>query len=651
MNKENYSLYSFDIFDTLITRRTGNPRGIFSIIQNTLFEDSTYNDIPKIVKENFYSLRVESEFFIRDNMRHFGKKEISINEIYDFIANNIPLTEEQKIKLLNLELKTEEANIIPITQNIKLVKELIANNKKVILISDMYLSSSFIYNLLCKIDKIFENIPIYVSCEYNKTKKDGDLYQYIQQKENVEYSKWYHFGDNIKGDFEIPKNKGINVELYSYTSLFPYEEEILRRYPESAYIALAVGASKNCRLFFEKSDNEKYNLGNSLGGPLLYPYIKWIINQVKVKKLSRLYFVMRDGEVLKELYDCIASKHNLDTKTKLIYGSREAWRSVSITKENSDFSFMFASRREINSIRKIALRFHISLDSLLKILPVDFSDVDKIFSDEEFNNIKKILLDSKEFLDLVEKENESQRVLLKRYIQQEMDISDNRFAIVDLAASGRTQMCFVNVINEIKDMVINGFYAQFNGFKINCEKFNMSAFYTTAKVKSWLELFCRSECGYTKYYKQENNKIVPVLEEAEGLALKEYKYSDVIQGEKDFCIEFFDNLLKNPFVTISYKQFIFYLDYIASRPYKKLANLIGDIPFSNYYGVKDNVYLCAPKIKLKDLVFGYDETQVQLPTLSYIRSSKLIKKLIEHKKKYRSIKSQLLKLHLKKKSK
>ena len=312
---------------------------------------------------------------------------------------------------------------------------------------------------------------------------------------------------------------------------------------------------------------------------------------------------------------------------------------------------MFASRREINTIRKISARFHISLDKLLKIIPLQYNNIDKVFNSAEFEQIRDFLLSNAEFLKLIEAENKEQRELIKNYINQEMDLSDNHFAIVDLAASGRTQMCFVNIINEIKDMVVNGFYAQFNGLKINAKNFNMKAFYTTPKVKSWLELFCRSECGYTKKYSKENGKVFPVLEELEGDALKEYGYKRIIEGQKLFIDKFYDVLKQNEFVIINYKQFTYYLDFIANRPDEHLAALIGDMPFSNYYGLKDKVYYCAPKITLKMLLFGYDKTQIQLPKLSYIRSSKLVKNILNFKNKYGSFRKFLINIYFSRRKK
>lgn len=649
MNKDKL-LYSFDIFDTLITRTTAVPRGIFAIMQNSIKTDKNFADIPSVIKENFYVIRTDAECFVRENRRNYKINEITINEIYDFIKENHFLTKEQEERLLNLELETERKNLIPIPENIEKLKELVNKGKRVILISDMYLSSDFVKSVLIGIDEVFKNVSFYISSDVKEQKCNGMLFKYVKEKENTEFKNWCHFGDNPKGDLEIPCSLGINATKYNYVPLTRYENEIIRRYPEDAYISLSVGTARNCRLF-NKNKDEKFNLGISLGAPCLYPYIDWIINQSKQQNYNRLYFVMRDGEVLKELTDILIEKNNLNIETKLIYGSRESWRAPSITKKNPDFAFMFASRREINTVRKISARFHIPLDELLKILPEECINTDKIFDNAEFEKTRDFLLSNTDFLKLVEEENREQRDLIKEYINQEMDLSDNHFAIVDLAASGRTQMCFVNIINEIKDIVINGFYAQFNGLKINTQKFNMKAFYTTPKVKSWLELFCRSECGYTKKYDKENGKVYPVLEELEGKALKEYGYKKIIDGQNLFVDRFYEVLSKNEFVNINYKQFTFYLDFLANRPDKHLAELIGDMPFSNYYELKDKVYYCAPEITLKMLLFGYDKTQVQLPKLSYIRSSDTIKKLINIQNKYGSFRKVLMDIYFSRKRK
>ena len=59
-------LYSFDVYDTLITRRTATPEGIFALMQKRLTESETYADYPKLLLQNFYLIRIESEKVARN---------------------------------------------------------------------------------------------------------------------------------------------------------------------------------------------------------------------------------------------------------------------------------------------------------------------------------------------------------------------------------------------------------------------------------------------------------------------------------------------------------------------------------------------------------------------------------------------------------
>ncbi|MDE6138472.1 MAG: hypothetical protein K2F57_03285, partial [Candidatus Gastranaerophilales bacterium] len=141
-NKEsNYTtlLYSFDIFDTLVTRTTATPCGIFSIIEKHLQKDYEYNNFPEIVKQNFSIIRQEAENMVRANERLMRNiQDIKFENIYEIIKDNYNLKEEQITVLMNLELDTEIKNIVPIQKNINILKELISTGNRVILISDMY---------------------------------------------------------------------------------------------------------------------------------------------------------------------------------------------------------------------------------------------------------------------------------------------------------------------------------------------------------------------------------------------------------------------------------------------------------------------------------------------------------------------------------
>ena len=196
-NELAYKLYSFDIFDTLITRTTATPDGIFLIIQDKLLNGNY--DIPNFIKNNFYLIRKSTSNFTRFQFKEY-KEEITIYDIYENISNNNYLSDVQKQLLIDLEIETEIENSIPIISNINKLKELVGYGKNVVLISDMYLPSNIIRDILLKHDIIFNNIKIYVSCELEKTKSSGNMYKLVKEFEMINYTDWLHIGDNLHSD-------------------------------------------------------------------------------------------------------------------------------------------------------------------------------------------------------------------------------------------------------------------------------------------------------------------------------------------------------------------------------------------------------------------------------------------------------------------
>ena len=175
-------------------------------------------------------------------------------------------------------METERNNILPITENINILKKILSEGKHVVLISDMYLSSEQIRSLLIPFDKIFEDIKIYVSNEYNKAKHNGEIYDYVAQKENVNYKNWIHHGDNSFSDIKKAKEKGIIANLLKYEDLMPYEKFNIWPHIDDYKYQVLMGCARATRMLSaDKSD--AYKFGCSFAGPILYNYVSWLINQ------------------------------------------------------------------------------------------------------------------------------------------------------------------------------------------------------------------------------------------------------------------------------------------------------------------------------------------------------------------------------------
>ena len=75
-------MYSFDVFDTLITRRTAVPTGIFALMQSRIRYERDENGLDDYIVDNFYYLRIHSEELTRKSGVFRKKEEVSLRDIY-----------------------------------------------------------------------------------------------------------------------------------------------------------------------------------------------------------------------------------------------------------------------------------------------------------------------------------------------------------------------------------------------------------------------------------------------------------------------------------------------------------------------------------------------------------------------------------------
>ena len=336
-------LYSFDIFDTLIKRTTYNALGIFAIIQEKIKFNNAYSDY---FKHNFSSIRQEAEVNARNYAQFNEKEEIGLSDIYDFVAEYDSLSKEDIERLKKLECYIEQMCAYPIVENIKRIKELVLDNRQVILISDMYLNESVVRSILISIDDIFENIPIYVSCDYNKTKNIGSLYAYIHDLYGIDYNEWVHVGDNYKSDYLIPSALGIKSEYENHREEYAWIPDFSDWHINNSLDYQIVYGVVQC--ISNKNDLAQIKLGKSFAGIIINEYSEWILLQAMQLNIKELYFIARDGYVVKKIIDNIIKDNNINIKTKYIYGSRKAWRVkgdrkaeyqvIRYFKENVDFN-------------------------------------------------------------------------------------------------------------------------------------------------------------------------------------------------------------------------------------------------------------------------------------------------------------------------
>ncbi len=312
-------IYSFDVFDTLITRKTLTPKGVFLFMQEWLKKVPNYN----FMADSFALLRVDAEL----NAVRFNKeREIGLDDIYDVLAKRCHLNDSQKQELINMEIESEKRNVVPIQKNIDILKSIIAEGHKVVLISDMYLTHNVIRELLCLVDDVFKDINIYVSCDCNARKLDGSLFRYVQMKEQAGFDNWIHYGDNVVADNNVPEVYGIKTVLVDGYKPLQIEKKINAHfcneldYATQFFLGLIRGV-------YKEGSSNAYRIGSVCGGAVLFPYVEWVLNESVYRNINTLLFMSRDGYILKKIADIIIKKKQYNINTHYVYVSRNLLRA------------------------------------------------------------------------------------------------------------------------------------------------------------------------------------------------------------------------------------------------------------------------------------------------------------------------------------
>lgn len=413
---------SFDIFDTLIKRDVKKPTDIFSIIEHNY----------KIY--DFYKRRIEAEKIARK-----GKVDTTIDEIYDIYnelyLNNI--NEAEKIKKIEKQVEYELC-----VQN-KLLKKVydfcIENNKKVYLISDMYLSSEILKEILEK-NGYSKYEKLYVSCEYNKTKANGELYKYVIQELGVHTNKLIHIGNDIKTDYIMAlKNKISTVKVKTKT------------YTGNSLLDVFLSNHKS------NSSNFYYDFGYSNFGPLLYGFCLWLKENVKKNDIDNIYFLARDGYIIKKAYEMIFGE--LDN-IYYLEASRRSLRVPYLSQKNSIDEMLeeLPLPRQTNMIQIFdALGLELDMYSD-KIKESGYSVErfylrEKVLKEEGFKNLISSIKD-----DIIAN-SISENEALKNYLKKNNFSRKN--AIVDIGWGGSMQKYLRNIFNTLpgyEDKELAGFY-------------------------------------------------------------------------------------------------------------------------------------------------------------------------------------------------
>lgn len=431
---ELFEYVSFDLFDTLIFRTFSEYSGVFKYVEYI------YNKFYTPSIQGFWKKRIQAEKAAR---KRRGWAEVNLDEIY----SELKYSNEVKEILKTLEVKVEIDNCVPNKEVVDIVQNCNKQNKKVIIITDMYLPRMCIQKILDKCG--ISCTKIFISGEEKRTKCEGDLFPYVLNQLNIQGNQLIHLGDNKVSDYMNPMKFGIkSVQYIRSREPFPYiiscKKDILCNHLD-ALITNGYSSVKEHSL--------EYKIGFSVVGPIMVEFCNWI-HQMKIEnKIDKLFFVAREGYLIKRCYEeCFPE--DLDS-VYYVRVNKHLLRLPLLNKNNIK-SVLLKSIKNYKSISWKEILEHFEIQDLLSEERIA-KLLNKVNLNEKINIAKvdeKFYLDKFEILlSILQPAIDEQSRLLKTYLES-FDIHGKKIGLVNNSYSGNGQA------------LLQEFYEQQN---INCE--------------------------------------------------------------------------------------------------------------------------------------------------------------------------------------
>lgn len=602
-----YDEVSFDIFDTLIKRNVPKPIDVFQLMEECL----GYND--------FCKNRVRAEIEARKL-----SGEVTLKDIYTVMTF---YDDDIKDILMAAEIEYE-SNLCVVNKDMIDIYNSIVKNKRVFLISDMYLSKEVIESILEK-NNITGYDELIISNEIGKNKSNGELFKYVIAK--YKCKNICHIGNNFMADYISARKSGLKAyKIKTNTYRLP------RKY------TIDTNKGQYLESFLSNNHDAKrdyfYNFGYERFGPVLYGFIKWMYEDLKKEGIQEVYFMARDGYIMQKVYRELG--YNNDIPDKYFEASR---RSLRVPSYCDDYNLE-------NVIKESPLLSTTNMEQLLDSLGLEISDYkekiekygftleEHIKRDELINNDQFIKFYEEIKQDVIDNSSTEKENLIKYLKQYDFN---KKIAIVDIGWGGSMQKNLIQTLdNQGISNNITGYYLGLskkskqnlaaNGYKAKGYLFDCLNNDTDKDVviafRPLFETLFLEQSGSVKCYEiHEDGKTVAVRYEYEyvkdgELSHEAKKVRNIQSGAVDFARDF-----KNSKVSMyinSDEEILFkYMYETGTNPNMEDVRKFGDFIFfnngcGNYLAKPQKIrkYVVNPKKCLSDL----SESQWKLGFLKYI---------------------------------
>lgn len=430
-------LASFDIFDTALIRRCGVPEVVFELVARRVWPDDA------MARTEYLNLR-------RQGARMAGR-DATLEQIYSIEGMNA-FAGMSAVDIMAAELAVEAEQLTANPAVTDEIARLRSEGWTIKFLSDMYLPSSFLKEVLMREGVACEEDEVIVSCERGARKDDGSLYRAVRRK--FAPKEWRHAGDNMRSDVSMARRNGVKATR-AKSDFTPVERRVMAAgtgMRDGWLMQLIAGTGRTARL---KHPSAAVTLAADYVAAAYIPFVAWVIRSAERRGIAKLHFLSRDGYVMMKIAESLEPSVELN----YLFVSRKALMRAYLSESPAERYIEISDRKTI-----VGRYVDILLDRLqltrkqLAEAGVEF-DFNHITTNERQQEFLDKLFRNEEFTPALMKQYAADASLTRRYLEQEGLADGTPQAMVDIGWLGTTRL----MVNRILSTNIPTYYLGVRG--------------------------------------------------------------------------------------------------------------------------------------------------------------------------------------------
>lgn len=260
--------------------------------------------------------------------------------------------------------------------------------------------------------------------------------------------------------------------------------------------------------------------------PVLYNYVWWILREASERKLRTLYFLARDGYVLREIAELFCQVYDLPIECRYLYCSRASLRTPSYHLIGEEAAELLTLGGYYVSLRSLLDRLHLTQEErqcIYQEIDLPSIDEDRALAKGELNTIRRLLKNSTSYHRYIQERSKDAYPNTIGYLKQEGLFDHSTIAIVDSGWTGSMQRSLGQLVRSegYTGKIVGFYFGMYAHPKSSSDGTYLTWYFSKDKNLFHKIPFCNNlfECmlsaphGMTTSYQFKDGRYEPVMKD------------------------------------------------------------------------------------------------------------------------------------------